>query len=344
MDDPSKQNGPVTLWYPGYDKSSLDIIWRFQIAWGQVSIFLSILGNVFVLYATIAHNAIKLDSMSIWIIKNLAVSDICNCLLVLMPMLVTQYGKLNQTLIFREIFYTTRGCYLYIFFTANLFLVNILSLNKLMRCMFPLRNLGSTRRQRITVTVFTVVFSSLPTAWIVYGILDGSQYISDGWRYINYLGVDEMHTPIMKYGVGHLKSFIGYAISFMFSAFPCITLIVLNSVLVMFTLKRSNRAINRLNLLVVVLVTAAFLISILPYFVSLVINTSLEYNEIVWSLCYISTWINPFIYLAVNPDFKKYTKKNLLSWKHSSSVPYKPSSHSVTRQSENMILAISKIL
>ena len=112
MDDSSKQNGPDTLWYPGYDKPSLQIIWRFQIAWGQVSFVLSILGNVFVLYATIAQKAIKLDNMSIWIIKILAVADICNCLLVLAPILLTQYGKLNQTLIFGEVSYTTMGCYL----------------------------------------------------------------------------------------------------------------------------------------------------------------------------------------------------------------------------------------
>ena len=321
MDESSKQNGPAILWYPGYDNASLDIIWRFQIAWGQVSFVLSILGNVFVLYATIAHNAIKLDSMSIWIIKKLAVADICNCLLVLAPILITQYGKLNQTLIFGEIFYTVMGCYLYIFFLVNLFLVNILSLNKLMRCMFPLRNLGSTRRQRITVTVSMVVFSFLPAAWTVYGLLDGFNLISDRWRYIEYLGVDDMNTPFVKSDIGYWIGFIGYAICFVFIAFPSITLVILNLALVILAIKKSKQAINRLNLLVVILVTAAFLISILPIFFNVIIaETSLEYNEISWSLSFISVWINPFIYLAVNPAFKEFTKKKLLFRKHRSSL------------------------
>ena len=65
------------------------IIYGFEIAWEQICFILGVSGNVFVLYATIAHKAIKLDKMSIWIIKNLAVADIGNCVLVLLPILLT---------------------------------------------------------------------------------------------------------------------------------------------------------------------------------------------------------------------------------------------------------------
>ena len=33
-------------------------------------------GNSFTLYATVRHNAIKLDKLSVWIIQNLCVADI----------------------------------------------------------------------------------------------------------------------------------------------------------------------------------------------------------------------------------------------------------------------------
>ena len=44
--------------------TSLNSVWMFQIVWGTISFTLGMMGNVFVLYATIVHNAIKLDKMS----------------------------------------------------------------------------------------------------------------------------------------------------------------------------------------------------------------------------------------------------------------------------------------
>ena len=135
--------------------STLETIWRCQIAWGQISFLLGVLGNIFTLYATTAHNAIKLDKMSIWIIKNLAVADICNCLLVILPILLYQYGKVSQLQIYGVKFNKIFACYRYTFLAANLLLVNILSLNKLLRCLFPLRNLVPTKRQKMFVTMTT---------------------------------------------------------------------------------------------------------------------------------------------------------------------------------------------
>ena len=178
--------------HPHYYTTALDIIWRVQIAWGQICFILGSLGNIYVLYATIAHNAIKLDKMLIWIIQNLAVADICNCVLVLLPILITQYGKLCKIVVFGEKFYTVMGYYRYTFLVANLFLVNILSLNKLLRCLYPLRNLDSSRRQRIVATVFTVLFTAIPTIWIVYSHLSDFQFISPAWMLKNYLGSDQI--------------------------------------------------------------------------------------------------------------------------------------------------------
>ena len=80
-------------------------MYQLQIVWGQLSFILETFGNGFVLYATVARNAIKLDKMSVWIIKNLAVADICNCWMVMLPILMTQYGSMNQT------YCIVLGCY-----------------------------------------------------------------------------------------------------------------------------------------------------------------------------------------------------------------------------------------
>ena len=179
--------------------TTLNSVWMFQIVWGTISFILGLSGNVFVLYATIVHNAIKLDKMSVWIIKNLAVADICNCVLFLLPTLLTQYGKLTGTIVFGETFYAVMACYVYSFFVSSVFLVNFLSINKFMRCMFPLRNLNCSRLQKFCVTLFTVIVSSLPILWFAYSILDGFQCLRNEWRLINYLGAGRIsHTRVNK--------------------------------------------------------------------------------------------------------------------------------------------------
>ena len=93
------------------DSTTLNSVWMFQIVWKTISFILGLSGNVFVLYATIVHKAIKLDKMSVWIVKNLAVADICNCVLLLLPTLLTQYGKLNGMVLFGESFYKIMSCW-----------------------------------------------------------------------------------------------------------------------------------------------------------------------------------------------------------------------------------------
>ena len=87
---------PISTYRPWYYDATLDTVWRLQIAWGQICFILGTVGNIFVLYGTICHNAIKMDGTSIWIIKNLAVADICNCVLVLLPNLLTQTWELRK--------------------------------------------------------------------------------------------------------------------------------------------------------------------------------------------------------------------------------------------------------
>ena len=296
----------------------------FQFVWEPICFLLGIFGNMFVLYATIGHNAIKLDKMSIWIIKNLAVADICNCVLVLMPMILIQYGKLLHIQVFGKTFYDVFGCYLYTFFVANLFLVNVLSLNKLMRCVFPLRNLDTTRRQKISVTISTVVVSIVPVLWIAYGIQDGFLHISQHW-YLeeDYLGAVELGNAYVEYDkIGETREIIHFTIIGIFNALPCVTLVFLNTVLVIFAIIKSNSAINKRNLLTVILVTTGFLTSSLPYFIYQIpeSGTQQQYDEIAWAICFSSSWINPFIYLLINPTFRVFAKKKLLCWKQRSSV------------------------
>ena len=290
--------------------TTLHMIWRYQIAWGQICFILGIVGNVYVLFATIAHQAIKLDEMSIWIIQNLAVVDICNCVLVLLPILVTQYGKLHQTVIFGRKFYVFMGCYRYTFLVANFWLVNMLSLNKLVRCLYPLRHLDSTRRQRMAGTVFTILSTTVPTLWIAYGLVDDFLVTSPAWSCETYIGAREInavHVVLRK--IGYTRKMINYTIVGISSALPGITLVTINVTLLFFARMRAKSAINKRNLLTVICVTVAFLMSVLPvFFTYMPVSLPPECYEIFYSIAFLSAWINPIIYLAVNPQFGEFTR------------------------------------
>ena len=290
-----------------------EIVNRLQILCGTISFILGLSGNVFVLYATIVHNAIKLDKMSVWIIKNLAVADICNCVLVLLPTLLLQFGKLNDTIVFVRAFVAMMACYQYSFFLANSYLVNFLSINKLVRCMFPLRTLDSSKRQRIAVSLGTVFICSLPALWLVYVISGGFQCVREDWRYKDYLGAIKIGGSFPNRAtMSPLQKRISFLFGGVLIVLPCITLIILNAALVVLAVKKSNSGVNKRNLLIVVFVTSLFSFSILPYFMLFIPPVAMklppEYKEMSWSFLNLSTWTNPFIYFAVNPTFRKFVR------------------------------------
>ena len=295
------------------DSTTLSSVWMFQIVWGTVSFILGLLGNVLVLYATIAHNAIKLDKMSIWIIKNLAVVDICNCLLFLLPTLLTQYGKLLGTLLFGETFYMVMSCYIYSFYVANMFLVNFLSVNKLIRCMFPLRNLNCSRRQRLTVTIVTILASSVSLVWQIYAIAVGNDILSKNAMSTGYLGVKSATTIINRCKIGQTEKLLSDFILIICLALPCLSLIILNSALVILAVKKSNTSLNKRNLLIVIIMVSTFLLSFVPYFLVYFLDfASLEIKEIVAAIPFMSAWNNPIIYFAVNRTFNTFVKEKFI--------------------------------
>ena len=298
--------------------NSLIIIWRCQIAWGQISFIFGVVGNIFTLYATSAHNAIKLDSLSIWIIKNLAVADICNCILVIFPILLNQYGKINRSIILGIVFFKILACYRYNFFVANLLLVNILSLNKLLRCVFPLRNFVTTKRRKIIVSTTIVFVSILPTIWTVYGLQGDFLSLPEWWKDPNYSG--SVYIGTLSYHAernSHLESVLHWIMIGMLNALPCLALVILNTSLIVVAVAKAKSTLKKTSILTVILVTVGIQISILPHFVELILKffdkDLLAREEIVWSISYISTWINPMIiYFLVNPTFRKFTVEKLL--------------------------------
>ena len=238
-------------------------------------------------------------------------------------------GKVNGSIIVGKTFNKALTCYKYNFFVANLFLVNALSLNKLLRCVFPLRNFVTTKRKKIMVSMTVAFFCALPTIWTVYGLQDDFLAVPGWWAHPNYSG--SVFIGTLSYHVdrnSYLESILHWIIIGMLNALPCLALVILNTSLIVVAVAKAKSTLKKTNILTVVLVTLGFQLSILPHFVELILKffnkDSLAREELAWSMSYISTWINPVIYFAVNPAFRAFTVKKVLLFLNFSKIYPRP--------------------
>ena len=294
------------------------------LIWDKVCFILGISGNVFVLYATVAHKAIKLDTMSTWIIKNLAVVDMCNCVFIVIPDIAVQYEDDKWV-------FGAHLCYLYAinqytFMIANIVLINLFSFNRLFRCKYPLRNINPTRFQRVTVPLLTLLICSSVMLWTTIGIEKDFRVIplfDDGE---NLFSIPK--TFICTAMTVQEKINLSYRILALllpiFGGIFCLTLVITTTVLLVYAVKNTNRPINKKNIFTVIIVTISFLLSFFP---SCAVSVMFKFMRVTsttydasWSLTFLASWINPVIYVVMNESFRQFTKQRIYIWVHRSQV------------------------
>ena len=295
-----------------------------QLLWGQVSFIFGVGGNVFVLYATIFHNAIKLDKMSIWVIKNLAVVDLCNCVFVIIPAISNQYYEGKWV-------FGSSLCYFnainqYTFIVANMLLINFLSFTKLLRCIYPLRNLNSSRLQRISVSASTILISLVPIIWTIMG-LSRNLLVITGTETPTALKACRVYfrqTAVINTGI-----ILGFAVAGVCNGIPCVTLVVITTILLVYAIIKTRRTINKKNVMMVILITFSFLLSFMPYYLYMSTHlspglfTKDQLDRIfvwAWNFTFLSSWSNPIIYLVMNKTFRLFVRKKIRGRKFSSRV------------------------
>jgi hypothetical protein len=138
------------------------------ITWSVLTAVVSLAGNSLILLGTIKHNAIRLDKLSLVLIKNLAVSDLSNALFVVIPGIVTLHT--GRALLRDNLLICTALSYLqFIVPIFNSLSVCALSLNKLLILLNPLKTLNGGGRAGWCVAVGAWICSLLP--WIQYTII-----------------------------------------------------------------------------------------------------------------------------------------------------------------------------
>ena len=280
-----------------------------QMIWLTASFLLGLSGNLFVLYGTIRHKALKMDKMSVWIIQNVSVADICNCVFVLFPTLITQFcGRW----VFGESLCYLSYTYRYSFFVANIFLLTILSFNKLMRCMFPLRNISPSRKQRYMVTMATITVSAIPTCWLLFlWFRDVLEVNTNSW----YVGAFGICLPRMKIHTTFMKG-MDMALFLILDGLMCISMTITTMILLIYACKMTNRPVVKKNVTIVITMCAIFIITFLPTpLFYMMRSVDFIFVELAWSVGFLSVWINPWIHFVLNQKFRKFTKNRILFWR-----------------------------
>lgn len=275
--------------------------------WCHISFILAISGNSYVLYATVMRRAIRLDKLSIWIIQNLAVFDLINTILILTPVMISLYADsqwvLGATLC--KISYT----YKYFGFTANVVLINALSVNKAVCCVAPLRSLGSSKVQKSFVTVMTAVLAAIIPAYASLKSFALDEFV------VLFSRSQCMCSSVQIMETGNFHKIVYYVLAATLNGLPCLTLLGINTFLVTYAAKKTRRAVKKTNIVIVVLITLSFLLSILPYFFySMKYGNTHNDNDkllrFVTFVTFTSLWSNPVIYLVTNESFRTFTAES----------------------------------
>ena len=296
-------------WQKGrWNQSSLIII---QV-WNHASFLMGICGNIFLLYATVSHRALKLDKMSIWIVQNLAVADLLNCVFVLGTVLVS-YDS-GRRWVFGEGMCTLAALFFDAPLLANIVLLCTLSVNKLARCWFPFRFMVVSKRERLTISAVSVFLSLIPAfhkIWVVYvaGFYRPDFFYQDGICRLQSNRKPKGNKPVIYALYIICICNIGSAV----------ILVATNICLVIFASLKSTeeRGLNRRTLLVLVVVSAAFVSSMVPTVALRIpqiiskrnINPNHRAMAFFWS--FLSSWINPFIHLASSSSLREFAGRCL---------------------------------
>ena len=279
-------------------------------AWSIFSIILSLLGNITVLVSSLCYRAIKLDKVSVVLIENIAVADLGDTLLVILP---TTWSLLTDEKTVVHFFtHEPLGkvmCYAvahlqFLFPLASLFMICALNISKLICLVFPLRS-----HVRSKIPAYCVA----GLAWSAYGLrllaveMAGEKVVYGYWEKGFRCGVD----------ITKKVSWPDVILMVLFGGIPTI---VLTSCIVLMVFYVSRVAdVRREAIVVNILVTVVFAVSVGPAVARVVwlgVGVSADLLPTCFNLWvvgvftnYIMSFANPFIYYFSCKSFQNFISR-----------------------------------
>ena len=301
---------PATIPHHNYTRSDTELF--LLTAWTAWSLGAALIGNTLILVGVYSR-AFRIDKLSLMTIKNLAVSDIYFNIIWVLPTLITLLNGNTWVLGQGICNFTT---YLqYPPAIATIFFITLISVNKWMRCQFPLKTLDITTKTAYKITIGIWSFSFLhPSAYFISNLIK-----TDDLRYMEldlYKGsCDYHHGPdLAVYWNG-----VDLTCALVCCMAPSVILLASNAAILYIVKKKGRGNVRVSNLLMIVCLTYLFFVSYMPYTVKylmpfLVSDPNILPDQFVvmtYFLLYVNSWANVFIYYFTNTSFKKFVLRVL---------------------------------
>ena len=262
--------------------SSDDVTKYLVSSWCILTVLLSLLGNIFVLVASVRDKAIRLDRVSIVLIENLAVADIGFSVFLLLPTTVLRF-KYNDFLPDHPLYEIASvigtACY-----GMNSWLIPWLNCCKLFSLLFPLRVRNYRYRDGYKISV---------TAWILQTAM------------------------VSGYTIGWSDSHVMRTV-FSASLSVLLLLAVFSTVALLLTVHKA-RGLTRQGTFSVILVSVLYLVSYIPLWLTQLIDPMKQNHllgRITGGISFISRFSNPVVYYLTLQSFKDYVRRIFSRYEH----------------------------
>ena len=273
----------------------------FLIAWSIITALISLPGNTLILVASLKYNAIKLDRVSVILIRNLAVADLVYAGTVIAPTVST---LLAEEWVYGQVLCSVQFVATWTAHVGGIVLVCALNVSKLTCLLFPLRAIA--RRKCIGRLISAVIWGAvflvcIPAIyWAVRGWVgfSASSYRCDG----SYeLTSGKWWLPVL---------------SVLFGLVP-IVVVTVTTLWLMFYVKRV-RGLQKRGVVTLVLVSVVFMVAHTPYVLLFLSYAVLEpgdpryatfyehYYRFSLFIVFINYVANPFIYFVSIESFKEF--------------------------------------
>ena len=220
------------------------------LLWSILCALVSIPGNTSVFIASVWYHAIRLDNISVILIRNLAAADLVYTVTVILPTIWTVLSKkwgLGQTLCYTQFFLG------YMTFLADVILVCTLNISKLTCLLFPLH--ARTRAKRTGRFISLIIWGVTAIALIPLVV-----WITMKW-------VKFSNSSYRCDGTYHASSSVWWvpAYSAVFGLLPIIVVVVTTVWLLRFVKK--VRGLQKESVITNIAVSVVYIVALVPYMI-----------------------------------------------------------------------------
>ncbi|XP_063686084.1 galanin receptor 2a-like [Bolinopsis microptera] len=268
-----------------------------------IMITTAIVGNSIVVYATKMFNAIHLDSASVLLIQNLAVTDIALIMIAYVPKLVTLYT--GRWVLGPVICYLTAFCQ-FVPGAVEIITLTCISAYRWYMVRFPFRRTPKAFATKVLILLMWLAAMTFP---VIFVTANKSRAIFD------------VRTLACSTNIGFHHRYLALAALFFFGILPVALTIILNlyTLACAFWITHSTspaKTYNKQALITVNAICWIFVLSWVPYIIRAIMATlsiplPLWFYTMQYNLNIISLTFNPIVYTITNRRFRRFILRRI---------------------------------